>query len=178
MKTAVAMLALAAMTSAVLAAEPCRGPVKEYWYDVGGKAYVAALIHLPCEGWGAGPAPKGAWIETLDADTRSPRPWLHIKWNDAVKAGIIEEKARRKGFSSKCEPTLEFQFRKGRLWNSRSVLYPCGAPGERDVPVSAEPAQPFGAQGFEFSAPDLTGHVRLRDKATGRSLDCYNGSCS
>ena len=178
MKTAVVAAVLAAMASAALAAEPCRGPAKEYWHNGDGKAYVAALIHLPCEGWGAKSAPKGAWIETLDADTGSPRPWLHIKWNDAVKAGIVEEKARHKKFSGKCEPTLEFQFRKGKLWNSRAVLYPCGAPGSRNVPAGVEPARAFGTQGFEFSSPDLTGHIRLRDKATGKSLDCYNGSCS
>lgn len=178
MKATVVALALAAMASAALAADRCPKPQKESWIAEDGHSYVAAMIHLPCEGWGAGPAPKGSWVETRDADTIRPQHWLHIGWDDAVKAGIVEEKARRTKVAKKCLPELRFKYKNGKPGSDFfGVWYPCGMPGHPGYPANKNPEPAFGSQGFEYSPPDLTGRSRIRDKATGKTLICSGGNC-
>ena len=85
-------------------------------------------------------------------------------------------KSSARSSRKKCEPEFGFEIKNGNFTGATLIGHPCGDPGGY-VEKSA-PEAPFGAQGFDFSGPDATGHIKLRDKATGKTLDCYNGSCS
>lgn len=176
MKAAVIAVSLIFMSLQAMAFQKtCR--VMELKSASGGHMHTYALVAPPCMGWGkTAPRPKGYWI----SKTSAGKPFLNIKWRDAIRAGIVKEVGGPLRYSKGCEPVLSFVFDDYGKTSLTSNSYVIGVCQDKEMTEAVKRSlnAKFGDDGFEFSKPDATGAWTMRDKATGRTYRCQDGNCS
>ena len=187
MRTAACALLLAASVFLSSALAVCFDPQPIGWDTVDGDYRKFGELRFPC-GDLSESIVKGSKLTTtkLDGAVSIEITNLEFTWSQGVKAGVIIPAKKNLKFSKQCEPKISVDISRGggRTNPGFGEEYPCGAyttmaayrKALRNAPPKEDPVP--GSEGFEYTRPDSSGQMTLRDRATGAEYSCRDGYCS